>query len=923
MKRLGTTFSLLITLISVFSFSANAQNSRQEELDRLLKEASEEINNAMKCDNLIKSLDKELENYKSNPEVYNILKIEIEKQKVEIRKNCVNGVYNPDANIPVEEKTEEEFDKELVNNKLEELKNKYAEEQQKVPETYNETYYPFTRIPKSISFYLEATVTKATFASWMKEKYNVQLEATSDISFNQMLDKIKLLGYTYHLLLRPDGSIKKAYGTLHNAQRANSGKIMTYQQALSSSKSIIKDIEPHDDTTLIYVQKNYNIKDSAFYLCYTIIDDQFYYYIDAVNGDIIHKKLYKLNCFKEETSHEMHVEEDSSSKKDNCTLIMGEKANNPEMVKTYYYGIQKIETHHEQKTLFNLKSNRNQNIIKIVDSLGVKNPSGKDIISTNNKWLCYDTKSGLIDAYIAGEKTMEFYSTKLKRNSFDGKGSQLNIYFRPFEKDGTIFRNAYWSDTRQIIAFGIMNGHPLSSIDVIAHEITHGLIYSFCPSMNYHAESGALNEGISDILGLATERFANMPVGNFWKILDMQKGGKGRSIADPKSLEYPDTYKGNYWLDVDYCITNKTENDYCGVHTNSTIIGHWFYLLSNAKKGTNDNEKPFDVDGSLSYDQATQLVYESIQFLTPNMTFKEYSEITILLAEDKFGKTSSQACTVKSAWYAVGVLLDAPSKCVPGWSFTISDQQYTRSNFYGKGDSIVITSIDKETGYRTKLYRNKENAYWKAVVETEDGIVRKTIPNDYANKMLSSKNLERNLEMQNMVFEQMIKEEKEKLKDPTLTPEQRAQITETIIQGEKIYRMSKTEGEKTIQEIKENENADGYIGLELVTEDFFWNSIDSIKKFDAENLKDNIIYEGLKAKVYQTKSIGWTSTTEIPYGIGDFNFMLPGIQGDKKLGVDHMLRGFPLIINGEKVAWNIKQFVPDNFEILFSDAAVF
>jgi hypothetical protein len=51
--------------------------------------------------------------------------------------------------------------------------------------------------------------------------------------------------------------------------------------------------------------------------------------------------------------------------------------------------------------------------------------------------------------------------------------------------------------------------------------------------------------------------------------------------------------------------------------------------------------------------------------------------------------------------------------------------------------------------------------------------------------------------------------------------------------------------------------------------------------------------------------------------------MLPGIQGDKKLGVDHMLRGFPLIINGEKVAWNIKQFVPDNFEILFSDAAVF
>jgi hypothetical protein len=35
------------------------------------------------------------------------------------------------------------------------------------------------------------------------------------------------------------------------------------------------------------------------------------------------------------------------------------------------------------------------------------------------------------------------------------------------------------------------------------------------------------------------------------------------------------------------------------------------------------------------------------------------------------------------------------------------------------------------------------------------------------------------------------------------------------------------------------------------------------------------------------------------------------------------MRGFPLIINGEKIASDIKQYVPGNFDLLFSDAAVF
>jgi hypothetical protein len=441
--------------------------------------------------------------------------------------------------------------------------------------------------------------------------------------------------------------------------------------------------------------------------------------------------------------------------------------------------------------------------------------------------------------------------------------------------------------------------------------------------MKYFGETGAINEGISDIMAVAVRKHSGLPTATQWRVMEQQAAARSRNLMNPKSSDRPDTYEGSNWLDIPFCQNTQEKKDNCGVHTNSTVISHWFYLLSNAKTGVNDHEKPFECDGAMSFDEATKLVYESIQFLTPDINFKQYADITVLLAETNYGKNSKVACTVKNAWYAVGVFMDAPPKCVPGWTFTLTDQPTGKSVFYGKGDSVIITMFDKETGYRTKMYRYKENAYWKVVSETEEGIQRMTIPNDYVAKLISSENMENMMDAQNMLFEQKIKEEKAKLKNQDLSAEERRQIQETIINAEKIYATSKAEGEKTIQEMKENENEDGHIGLNLITEEEFWEHPDSIKKFDKLYMKAGLQYEGLKAKKYQMEAISWICTTEIPYGLGDIMFLLPGSMGDRKLGVDHFIRGFPLEINGQKIASNIQQYVPDNFDTMFSDAPVF
>jgi Zn-dependent metalloprotease len=46
--------------------------------------------------------------------------------------------------------------------------------------------------------------------------------------------------------------------------------------------------------------------------------------------------------------------------------------------------------------------------------------------------------------------------------------------------------------------------YPLTSIDVIGHELTHGLIQGL-PDLEYKAHSGALNESYADIVGTTFE----------------------------------------------------------------------------------------------------------------------------------------------------------------------------------------------------------------------------------------------------------------------------------------------------------------------------------------------------------------------------------------------------------------------------------
>ena len=65
----------------------------------------------------------------------------------------------------------------------------------------------------------------------------------------------------------------------------------------------------------------------------------------------------------------------------------------------------------------------------------------------------------------------------------------------------------------------------------------------------------------------------------------------------------PDTYLGAYWI--------SGENDNGGIHTNSGVQNHWFYLLAEGGSGTNDMNNTYQVAG-IGLEKAARIAYRTL-----------------------------------------------------------------------------------------------------------------------------------------------------------------------------------------------------------------------------------------------------------------------------------------------------------------------
>ena len=282
----------------------------------------------------------------------------------------------------------------------------------------------------------------------------------------------------------------------------------------------------------------------------------------------------------------------------------------------------------------------------------------------DNNWTTaeYDNSNkdnGALDAHWGAEMTYDYFSKIHKRNSFDDKGEKIKsfVHFNLIEAGQSNNNNAFWNGS--VMTYGDGSGagglDMLTSLDVASHEIGHA-VCQHTANLAYRYESGAMNEGFSDIWAACVEHYA-APSKSIWTIgedIDLRGRNGIRSMSDPKSERQPDTYRGAYWVNDMYCLANNT-NDYCGVHTNSGVLNHWFYILSVGKKGTNDIGNSYDVTG-ITIDKAAKIAYRlESTYLTENSTYADARTFAIQAATDLYGDASPEVIATTNAFYAVGV----------------------------------------------------------------------------------------------------------------------------------------------------------------------------------------------------------------------------------------------------------------------------
>ena len=194
---------------------------------------------------------------------------------------------------------------------------------------------------------------------------------------------------------------------------------------------------------------------------------------------------------------------------------------------------------------------------------------------------------------------------------------------------GVNYVNAYWDGTKMVFGDGDgVSYRELVAIDIAAHELSHG-VTEFNSGLIYQNESGALNEAFSDIMG-ATVGFVTGLDADWLMGDDSDLAGQGfRNMADPTA--YSNSLTGPY--PAHYCDRYTGTSDNGGVHINSSIANHAYYLL---------------VSGGVPLADAAQIFYDGFAALTNNAQFLDARTATVAVAGES-------AAAVEAAWTAVGV----------------------------------------------------------------------------------------------------------------------------------------------------------------------------------------------------------------------------------------------------------------------------
>jgi hypothetical protein len=299
--------------------------------------------------------------------------------------------------------------------------------------------------------------------------------------------------------------------------------------------------------------------------------------------------------------------------------------------------------------------------------------NGATFTGTDDNWgngSGTNLETACVDALYAVQREWDMLGSWLGRNGINGSGSGFPA------RVGLNDANAFWNGSFTSFGHSSDNQRQATPIDVVAHEFGHAIFQTTPGGSGSGNENGGLNEGTGDIFGALTEAFANNPNDppDFLVGEEVNLVGQGpiRNMFNPSALGDP-----NCWSTA---IPN-TE-----VHAAAGPLNHWFYLVS---QGSNGVPASPTCNGStvtgIGIQAAGRIYYNAMLAKTSTWRYANVRLASLNAAVNLFGANSTQCNTVKAAWNAVSVPVQAGEPTCGG----------------GGGTTVYSDTFETATGWTT------------------------------------------------------------------------------------------------------------------------------------------------------------------------------------------------------------------------------
>ena len=278
--------------------------------------------------------------------------------------------------------------------------------------------------------------------------------------------------------------------------------------------------------------------------------------------------------------------------------------------------------------------------------------NGGNTTNANGQTAAVNALWGLMNTYDANKNVLGW-------QSLDGNNTSTYIATHV----GTAYDNAFYDDGCKCMYIGDGDSFfSLGSIDVIGHEMSHGVTASTA-DLIYVGESGGLNESNSDIGGEMVEAYARnggtgavIPAtGNDWMM-----GKEISRSGQPLRWMYKPIKDGS---SPDAWSTTLRKLD---VHYSSGPNNRMFYFLSQGSNAspTSDYYSPYLVKTptamtGIGNDKAYRIWFKALTTkFTSSTSYADARNKVLQAAQELYGATSKEAIAVQRAYAAINVGAD-------------------------------------------------------------------------------------------------------------------------------------------------------------------------------------------------------------------------------------------------------------------------